>query len=244
MRLDCYRLHEHVPTMRAAKLPRDWMDSMHDRHAYRCLPLNMANVSGWEILCNQGFEMTWTGGNAAADITIVPDEKDKYIDHLVSSHFCYGIATFHTGHLFRTPPGWAVWTTGTPNKFKDGIQPLSGLVETDWLPYPFTMNWKFTRPGTVRFEKDEPFCYVTLMRPKVLESITPSMKLLSDNDELFEEYETWRKARSTFNNMIEAGNPDAIREAWQKFYMRGKTPDGKAAKNHTNRRRLAEPKKD
>ena len=38
------------------------------------------------------------------------------------------------------------------------MQPLVGLIETDWLPFPFTMNWVFTRPGRVRLEKGEPFC--------------------------------------------------------------------------------------
>jgi len=28
-----------------------------------------------------------------------------------------------------------------------------GVIETDWLPDPFTMNWQMTRPGTVRFRE-------------------------------------------------------------------------------------------
>jgi len=27
------------------------------------------------------------------------------------------------------------------------------VIETDWLPDPFTMNWQMTRPGTVRFRE-------------------------------------------------------------------------------------------
>lgn len=82
-----------------------------------------------------------------------------------------GIVTFHTGHLFRTPPGWGVWVTGPPNWPKDGIAPLTGLVETDWLPFPFTMNWQMTRPGEVVFRKGEPFAFITLMEHKRLEAI-------------------------------------------------------------------------
>jgi len=40
---------------------------------------------------------------------------------------------------------------GPPNWPKDGVYPLSGLVETDWLPFPFTMNWQMTRAGSVSF---------------------------------------------------------------------------------------------
>ena len=33
-----------------------------DRHPYRCLPLTMANTTGWEILCPVGFTAEWNGG--------------------------------------------------------------------------------------------------------------------------------------------------------------------------------------
>ena len=36
--------------------------------------------------------------------------------------------------------------TGPVNTAKDGIAPLSAVVETDWLPYSFSMSWRFTRP--------------------------------------------------------------------------------------------------
>ena len=50
---------------------------------------------------------------------------------------------------------------GPINRPKDGIAALSGIIETDWSPYSFTMNWMFTRPGTpVRFEKGEPYCHI------------------------------------------------------------------------------------
>ena len=69
-----------------------------------------------------------------------------------------------------------MWAMGPPNHIKDGIQPLAGLVETDWLPFPFTMNWLFTRPGTVRFEKGEPFCFITLAQDKPLEEFEPVIR--------------------------------------------------------------------
>ena len=241
MKLDCYRMHEDVPEIRPATLPRDWMDEMDNRHAYRCLPLNMANVSGWEILCTDGFEVSWSGGKEKEDITIVPDNADTNIATLAHSHFKFGILTFHTGYLFRTPKGWATWAMGPPNRHKDIIQPLSGLVETDWLPYPFTMNWRFTRPGSVRFEKGEPFCYITMIRPKPLEAIKPKLKNIEDNSDLQKQYETWKDARAMFNMSIEAGSTEAIQKAWQKYYMRGERPDGSKAKDHTNRRRLNPP---
>jgi hypothetical protein len=52
---------------------RDWMDAFSERHPYRCLPLTMANTSGWEILCPVGFTAEWNGGPEKSDITFRPD---------------------------------------------------------------------------------------------------------------------------------------------------------------------------
>lgn len=245
MKLDAYKVQHILPDLVPGSVRRDWMDSMHDRHAYRCLPLNMANVTGWEMRLSHGFDAHWNGGNAAKDLTIVPHEADAPMPYVASSHFAFGILTFHTGYLFRTPKGWATWAMSSPNSIKDGIDALSGLVETDWLPYPFTMNWKFTRPGTVTFKKGEAFCFITLVRPAILERIEPRMLSIDDHPALKAEYEEWRDARASFNTRIEAGDPEAIREAWQKYYMKGQRPSGKEAEvKHTNRRRLNPPKGD
>ena len=64
------------------------------------------------------------------------------------SAFGEGVLTFHINGLFRTPPGWNLWVGGSPNSPKDGIYPLTGVIETDWSPYTFTMNWRFTRRTT------------------------------------------------------------------------------------------------
>lgn len=243
MRLDAFKVSEHVPDLTPGKVRRDWMDEGHDRHAYRCLPLNMANVSGWDLRLKHGFDATWTGGDQAADITLTPHDEDTDMSFVATSHFANGILTFHTHYLFRTPNGWATWAMSPPNTMKDGIDALTGLIETDWLPYPFTMNWKFTRPGTVSFSKGEAFCFITLVRPSVLERIEPKIMDIQDDERLQSEYEEWKFARSSFNTRIEAQDPKAIREAWQKYYMRGEKPKGgKIGAKHTNRRRLAPPK--
>src|SRR5579875_3362424 len=98
-----------------------------------------------------GFTAEWNGGKANEDIKLRPDRPHPDFHEFVKAHFTEGVLTFHTGYLFRTSQGWDMSAGGPPNLPKDGIQPLTGIVETDWLPFPFTMNWKFTRPGRVRF---------------------------------------------------------------------------------------------
>ena len=152
--------------------------------------------------------------------------------------------TFHSGYLFRTPPGWSMWVMGPPNHIKDGIQPLVGLVETDWLPFPFTMNWKFTRPGRVRFEKGEPFCFITLAQDKALENFEVSKRVLESDDALRDQYVAWHKQRETFNTKLAKGDAATVKEAWQRFYFKGEMPEeaGPAPKAHVNKRRLRVPR--
>lgn len=248
MELECYPTVSRdvtPPEIVPGRQPRAWMDNFLARHPYRCLPLNMANTSGWEILCPVAFTAEWNGGLMQEDIKLTPDRPHPHFHHYVSSHFSHGVLTFHTGYLFRTPPGWSMMAMGTPNHVKDGIQPLAGVVETDWLPFPFTMNWLFTRPGKVRFEKGEPFCFITLLQDHPLHEIQPVIRQLDSNPELRHQYDVWEKHRSEFNKKIFRGDPEATKEAWQRYYFKGEYPEeaGAAApEGHVNKRRLKTPR--
>jgi hypothetical protein len=216
------------------------MDAFHDRHAYRCLPLSMANTTGWEILCPMGFTAEWNGGLMINDISLKADVPHPDFSHFAQSHFSHGVLTLHPGYLFRTPPGWSMWAMGPPNHVKDGIQPLAGLIETDWLPFPFTMNWIFTRPGKVHFAKGEPFCFITLVQDKAMADFDVVQKPLERDADMLGQYDAWYKQRETFNARLRKEDPDAMKEAWQRFYFRGELPDdtGPAPATHVNKRRL------
>jgi len=241
--LDAYMIHSIAPDFVPARPRRKWMDTFMDRQPYRCLPLTMANSTGWELTCPFDLEIKWTGGPRNEHLTITSPDKSAFLPSFVSSHFQKGIVTFHTGYLFRTPPGWAVWCMGPPNWPKDGIYPLSGLIETDWLPFPFTMNWQMTRPGKVTFEKDEPFCFMTLSEHHRLEEVEPRVKALSSDKSLKLEYENWSQSREEFNNKLHARDKAAVSEGWQRHYMKGEKSDGKVAPvDHLTKRRLKKPK--
>ena len=49
--LTAYIIDGHELRIRPAPVERLWMDRTNERSAYRCLPLNIANAHGWEILC-------------------------------------------------------------------------------------------------------------------------------------------------------------------------------------------------
>lgn len=242
MKLDCYRIYQTAPKIIPGRSRRQWMDDFVARHPYRCLPLTMANSTGWEILSPTDIEIEWDGGEGMDAIKITGSEGPGAVNAFAGTHFGKGIVTMHTGHLFRTQPGWALWCMGSPNEPKDGISALSGLVETDWLPFPFTMNWQMTRPGKVRFEKDEPFCFFTLVEHHKLEDIQPELHMLDDNSELKADFEAWRDSRAEFSSRLANLDPDAVRDGWQRHYMRGKTAAGERTEtDHKTKRQLKAP---
>ena len=239
-RLRCYRLHRNGPDLLPARSERAWMNQTSDRYAYRCVPLSIANASGWEIPLPVGFEAIWDGGPGKEAITLTSLDGTGIDSQIVSSHFGHGVLTFHTGYLLRTDPGWGVWCRGAPNEAKDGIAPLDGLVETDWLPFPFTMNWRFTRPCRVRFEKGEVFCFLMPVAHLALENIEPEIMHLDDNPELKAEYQAWSASRMAFLAKLQEGDAATVQEAWQRFYLRGATATGQAAPDsHRAKRRLS-----
>jgi hypothetical protein len=196
--------------------------------AYRCLPLNIANAHGWEILNPCRFEACWTGapGIEGVQIRILETQPAKMPP---VSLFGQGVLTFHVEGLFRTESGWNLWVGGPPNALKDAIQPLTGVVETDWAPYTFTMNWRFTRPDTwVRFEREEPICFFFPIRRGYLSEVRPKFEPLGNNPELMSQFADWSRARDEFHIKMMA-NPDvAASKRWQKHYYRGTDVGGQS----------------
>lgn len=243
MKLNCYKIDPEAAELVPGQPDRDWMDRFSDRHPYRCLPLVMANTTGWELICPASFTATWTGGPRMEDIRLDPDDDFPNLNRLATSHFTRGVLTFHTGWLFRTEPGWDLIVSGPPNLVKDGIQPLIGVVETDWLPFPFTMNWHFTRPGSVQFKKGEPFCFITPIPHAAYDEIEPVIKDLASEPELVKEFEAWRDSRGSFLEKLGARDPATLRQGWQRHYFKGETVTGqKREDSHINRRRLKAPR--
>jgi len=242
LNLECFAVTTAPPKLVAANPLRRWMDEFPQRHAYRCLPLAIANAYGWEILSPCSFEITWEGGMNANDIHIRATDGFPWLSHFATSNFTRGIVTFHTHYLFRTSPGWQLIATGPFNEPKHGIAPLTGVIETDWLPYPFTMNWHLTAPGKVRFKKDEPVCLIFPVAQGAMHEVTPVIKPLASDTDLQKQFETWRQKRQEFMRGHEALDPAILKQAWQKFYFRGELPDSDVkAASHEVKLRLNEP---
>ena len=227
MKLVCYPVSEPRPPIRPAVRERAWMDASPEGFAYRCLPLTIANSHGWEILTTAAHEAVWMGGPRLEDIVI--RSESNAMPRLLS-HFGSGVLTFDVGCIFRTEPGYNLWVSGPVNSPKDGIVPLSGIVESDWMPSTFTMNWLFTRPGAhVSFAAGEPFCMIFPVPRGLVDSVEPEICSLASNPELQASYTQWSQSRERFLKELPKPDSEAKREKWQKTYYRGVLPDGRPA---------------
>ena len=226
MKLNCYLLDRPPFDIRPAPLSREWMDNSVDRFAYRCLPLNIGNSHGWEICCEDTIEATWDGGSYIEAIRITGSKS-------AVTHFGSGVLTFHVPCVFRTDPGWNLMVMGPPNSPKRGIQALTGVIETDWAPYSFTMNWIFTEPHhTIRFEKGEPFCFFFPIPRGTVDNITPAFCDMRSDAELYEQHTAWIKSRHDFIKDLKDPNSEASKAKWQRNYFHGLRGDSSIVTEH------------
>src|SRR3954470_4701011 len=136
--------------LRPSPQRRQWMNE--NPNAYHCLPLVIANQWGWQVLCPTEVEVSWDGSLAPSGLTVAVDPRFALT---IKSQFGSGIVTFSPPWLFRTSPGWDLYAKGPGNRWKANAAPLEGVIETWWLDYTFTLNWKIIEPGTVWFAKGE-----------------------------------------------------------------------------------------
>lgn len=235
-----YRISKGIPIyIRQGVRDRQWMDETAKKYAYRCLPLTIANQNGYEIATTKQIKIIWNGGNSIQDIYI-----ESGVPNVVSSHFGYGVVTFHPNLLIRTPKNVNMYVSGIPNAPKRGITPLSGIVETDWNPASFTMNWKLTEPfKEIVFEPFEPFCFVTPVERGYSEKFRSIIRPIEGNQEEFARFTEWSESRNDFNSVLEHNKADDIQEDWQKHYFQGIYHDGsKCPVDHQTKIKLKEPK--
>lgn len=213
---------------------RDWMSTENQKYAYHCVPMVVASQMGWDILSPQDLIVNWNGGQQVKDVTVI-DVTNKKLDQYrpvlfqypaASSHFPVGIITFSFPFVIQTPPGWGIWVSGPSNLWLDGASPLQGLVETNWLPFSFTMNWKITEKNKpIRIPLHFPICKLVPFPLNLNEVAKASYHELDENSDFGKAFWLYRGSRSRFNEGIHkkidghvAGN--------QKFYKHGVDSSG------------------
>ncbi|MDT5114320.1 MAG: hypothetical protein QOE30_59 [Mycobacterium sp.] len=234
---------DNAPEITPAPINRTWMREMAQTRTgrpNRCLPMLIANQSGWELRNPCAFTATWMGQENGVDVLITPQKRDAG-QLLPVSHFGNGILTWHLPMLFRTPPGHNLLVRGPANYPKDAVCALEGIVETDWASASFSVNWKFTRKlMPVRFEVDEPICMIVPQRRGELEKYHPELRRIESDEELQRKYELFLSSRSGAKQIEQIARATAGEKVeWQADYTRGRHTDGEAGTpDHQTRRHL------
>jgi hypothetical protein len=238
-----FSTRDNAPQITPAPIGRTWMSEMSETRKgwpNRCLPMLMANQSGWELRNRSAFTATWIGQENDVDVMIKPDKRDTD-QFLPVGHFGNGILTWHLPMVFRTPAGYNLLVRGPANYPKDAVSPLEGLVETDWASASFSMSWKLTRKlMPVRFEVDEPICMIVPQRRAELEEFAPELKHIDSDEDLQSKHEFFLRSRDVAKQIEQVARVAAGEQVeWQGDYTRGKHTDGEAGTpDHQTRRRL------
>jgi len=211
---------------------RDWMDATPSRYAYRCLPLTIANQTGWWILNPVGFSATWRGEHGPGTIDFQFDSDPELWKSWINSQFGEGIITWNTPFLFRTKPqGSRLLVIGPANQFKVNAHPLTALIESDWMSMSFTMNYKLMTPHLpVRFEVGEPLFQAIPLAGNPCANLEKSdvwYKKLWEDEEVSRSYREWNEGRLRFHEQKVKGEIRA--DDWQKDYFQGRDVSGRNA---------------
>lgn len=200
-----------------SKVKRNWMDETQGL-AYRCIPLNIANEYGWVCHSPSSFTATWDGGVGREAIKIV--EHGDGPPHFPQSHFGHGILTLPPDFLIKTPKNISIYIRGISNTGYENIYPLDGIVETDWLPFTFTMNYKFLKPGSITFKKGDPVFMFFPIDRNFIESFDIEQKDISLEPEFYSQYKKYGEARQQ--------HLDSNNQKPQRFYVSGTLVDERA----------------
>jgi hypothetical protein len=234
--LIAYKVNRSAAEIAPGPRQREWMPPS----AKVCLPLLIANQSGWELINPHTFTATWNGGDSR-DAVVIDHPRGAHGG--VGSQFGSGILTWMVDYLFRTPPGWNLLARGPVNRPKDGASPLEGVIETDWTDRTFTMNWKLTRPGLpVTFEAGEPFGMIVPQPRGELEAFAPRVASLEEDPDTAAGFAAASKSRRELQiRKFASEHVPALggaRAQWEGDYYRGVASDGEKVPQHQMRLKL------
>ena len=224
--LECYPMASRPPDIVPGRPQRGWMDRFSERHPYRCLPMTMANSTGWEILCPVGFTAEWNGGPLASDIIVtgrppVPRLRRLRQDPLLARrpHLPPGLPLPHAGGLVDVGDGAA-----QPHQ---GRHPAAGRPGGDRLaavPLHHELDLHPAGQGAAspRASRSASSPWPRTARWR---ASTWCSGAWSADPDLRGQYEAWRKQRDDFNKALFRGEPEAVKAAWQRYYFRGELPE-------------------
>lgn len=158
---------------------RDWMDADSTKHPYKCNPMTVANSYGWEVYSPSTFSVIWDGTTGNENSIMFRSKEKNSI--LPDYYFGNGILTWETGFIFKTEYPYGMFVTAPTNTIIKNVTPLSGVVETYWLPFTFTINWKINQPGVpININKGDVLAQIFPIIVNVFDDVDLQIKNIED----------------------------------------------------------------
>lgn len=224
--------------LRVARATRVWMDRVPRKYIYRCIPLIAANTMGWELLNPVDTVVGWTGGPANTDVIVRSAGAHRFG---AVSHFGAAIVTWYVPFVFRTSPDLGLIVTAPANHELTDAAPLDAFVRTDWLPFPFTLNWRITRARVdVSIPKGMPLARILPYPLALLEETSLEIVELASDPGFRAEVEAWgktradnlAKARSDVADWLSGGAEPTGDGVWNQQYVKAKGGEGEGFAPH------------
>jgi hypothetical protein len=141
--INIYRFDGNDITATPLPSKREWMK---DGGGLNCPPMMLGNTLGWYYGLEEDITFNWDGNNAPGSVKITNTVTGNPVSNdIANNNFGQGVITFGGSKShFETSEGYSLLLSGPSNMWINGINPCTGIVETDWSAFPFPMNWKIT----------------------------------------------------------------------------------------------------
>jgi hypothetical protein len=138
-----YRWDKNAALLDQLSVKREWMDNTPEKHAYRCMPISLANTLGWGISFPVDISFIWDG---------IDDSSDSHVKILKGEKYCTtqrGNATisFNTYLTIQTDDEITTLITPVPNYFNKNAQCYTSLISTSFYKSMMPVAWKITEPN-------------------------------------------------------------------------------------------------
>lgn len=133
----------HAANLDALSGRRDWMDDIHDKHAYMCFPLSLSNRLGWGISYPKDIRFIWDGVTDTTPNHVKILEGEEY----VSTNRGNATVSFMSGLIFKTDAETTMLTMPVPNLFVRGAQCYTTLISTSFYMPELPLAWRLTEPN-------------------------------------------------------------------------------------------------
>ena len=215
--IKAYKINSRSANLSQINLKRDWMDETFDKHAYRCVPIVMANGLGWGISFPEDISFIWDG---------ITDTTPNHIKILSGEKYCSlgranATLSFNTGLYFRTKENLSLLHMPVPNQFIPGIQAYTTIISSSFFNSPFPCAIRVTESNKV----------ITIKANQPIVSILPiSLQNLNNSNIKFDNINNF--PFSTPETVISDKPRPLVKGLWTDYYRDAVDPNGNKIGSH------------